>query len=234
MPPGRRAATGSWRRPHAGAHRALALLTAAGLLGGWCQRTAPAQAPAAAEAPGRVEPYRVFIEPASLARPSSVALEGARTTVFTPVREDNGRFTPWEREQFERLRIGPGPFLRRAAQVAGQDLNRVEARRLRDPLNAEGGEYVLITSEEPIVAALILTPRLRRWLAPALGERQWLVAPDQYTLYVFSQGSDIVETLGPEIAEQFEAAVWPASLEVFEWTADANRPQAVASLRGAD
>ncbi len=199
----------------------------------WAVASGPLVADEQAGSPA-VQPYRVFLEPASLARPASVPLEGARATVFTPMREEDGRFTPWDRDQFERLRIGPDPFLRRAAQVAGQDLNKVEARRLRDPLNADGGEYVVITSEEPIVAALILTPRLRRWLAPALGESQWMVAPDQYTLYVFSQGSGILEVLGPEIAERFEAAVWPASLEVFEWTADATRPRAVAGLRGGD
>ena len=180
------------------------------------------------------QPYRIFIEPAALARPASVPLENSRSTVFTPMREQDGRFTPWDKDQFERLRIGPGPFLQRAIQIAGQDLNRVRAQRLRDPLNADGGEYVLITSEQPIVAALMLSPRLRRWLEPALGEDQWLVAPDQYTLYVFSAASDILQTLGPTIAVQFENAVWPASLEVFEWQPDSTQPRAVATLGAAD
>jgi hypothetical protein len=220
------AATESWQLTVGRLHRlrgaALALVCL-----GWLVTAAAEEA---AEEPGPPQPYRVFIEPAAFARPASVPLETARSTVFTPMREQDGRFTPWDKDDFERLRIGPGPFLQRAAQVAGEDLKRVRSRRMRDPLNAGGGEYVLLTSDEPIVAALILSPFLRRWLEPALGPDQWLVAPDQYTLYVFTAESAIIRTLGPEIATRYENAVWPASLEVFEWKPDATKPRAIASL----
>lgn len=191
-------------------------------------------APAQPAAPAPAQPYRIFIEPAALARPASAPLEGARATVFTPMRQQHGRFVPWGREEFERLRIGPDAFLQRAIQVADRDLPRVRVQRLRHARHPEGGEYVLITSDEPVVAALMLVPRLPRWLAPALGEKQWLVAPDQYTLYVFSAGSPILETLGPEIAAQYDNAVWPATLEVFEWTPESGQPTAVATLGAAN
>lgn len=170
-------------------------------------------------------------EPRAMASDISKNHAGSKTTVFTPVRQnDDGKgiraYTPAE---FAKLGISWESFMERAQAAADRRLAALQPEWKKD----DAGQvlYAVYHSDDPGMASLLLAPSLARIFKKVFPDGVWLAAPNRNTLYVFPAKSGVVEAFAEDLQELFDDHPYAASDEIFALKDDGSALRSVASFK---
>lgn len=183
----------------------------------------PPEAPAkpdSAAAP-KLEPLVALIEPAVMRTELARPFANGRQTIIVPAREEETGLTRYSKEEFEAAGLTWETFLKKAEETATRHLVSLKPEIVRD---AKGNvSHGVLKTKRPLAPGVVLSPRFLPLFQEQFGERIVVLMPDQFTVYLFPRRFSDFQSFGPRVLKEFDAAVWPCSLEAFEVSRDGVR-----------
>ena len=167
------------------------------------------------------EPLIGSVTPILMRTEASRAFCGSKKTILTPARETETGVSDFSKEEFAALGITWEEFLTRATAAAARLLPTLREEIHRD--DKKTALYATLKSDRQFTPMVMLTAEFRKKYASIFGEKLIVLTPDQYTLYVFPRNFSDFQKLGQRIVTDHEEALYPASIEAFEVTADGVR-----------
>jgi hypothetical protein len=164
-------------------------------------------------------PYRIVLLRKSLRNALSLPLVEGSTTYFTPARVRGKRADDTALDDPSDIELVKDAALHEAALKDGY--RYLEALLIAQPVqyfrDRQGQvEYAAINGSDPCVASLLLLPSFYKRFEPVFGRGFRVVAPDQFTLFLFPAEGNTLDQFTRPLAEQYADSSYPVSLEVFE------------------
>lgn len=186
---------------------------------------------AAASIAVKAEPFLLLPEPREMRVAHSVALGGAKHTVFTPVRRIAGKpgLVPYGKEEFAKLGISADTFAEKAREAADRILAGLQPEFIKD--DAGRVRYAVYRGDDPVIACLLVAPSLAKVFQKIFGKEIWVAAPDRHALYVFPPNPAIVDDFAGDLQARFESEAFAASEEVFIIRGETGEMRAVGTFR---
>lgn len=176
-----------------------------------------------------LEPMLLVPEPKAMRSERSLQPEGAKLTVWSPAREIKAvpGLEVYDAQAFAKLGIGPQSFALRAKSAADRLLAALKPEVIR---RSDGSvAYAVYRSDRPIMACLLVAPKLPEVFRELFGPEIWVAAPDRHSLFVFAAMPEAIEEFTEDLAQRFREDAHAASPEVFALREGAE-PRVVAAF----
>jgi hypothetical protein len=170
------------------------------------------------------EPHCLVIEPAVLKTSAARALGGSKETVLSPAEQTPDGLRILNADAFAAKGLSWEEFSAKALIVSTNLLKGLTPSVSKDKNGV--ALYAKVESDSPLTSSCVLCPEFAARFERELGKELLVLVPDRFTIYVFPRRGGEFQKLGPEIAKQFVASVYPASAEAFEITASGLKPVA--------
>jgi hypothetical protein len=189
--------------------------------------TAPAKAApiAAAAAAIKPEPICLVLEPSVMKTKVAQPLPGARQTVLSPATETKDGLKLLDEASFAATGLDWAAFQAKAVEAATRHLKTLKPEISRD--KAGHATYALLHSERELHSSILLSPELGPLFEKEFGKDLLVLAPDRFSVYIFSRSTGEFQQFGKRLAELHQTSTFPASAEAFEWTAEGLKAIAV-------
>lgn len=152
--------------------------------------------------------------------------DGAERTLLVPHYEWDYGVRAFTHETWQEQGMEWESFEAASASVADAIVRALEPEVVRNDKGVV--EYLLVESEDPFVTGILLSSELLPKFRDLLGDRIHAVAIDRNIVFLFPGVGGRLSSYGKSIVEDYEAARFPVSLEVFE--IDENGCRAVGEL----
>lgn len=192
----------------------------------------PMGADAQAPVPAKPNPknFRLLLEPRFQAPPVWELVTGAKETgIAAGILDKNNTPRFLRPEELKLAQIDFATFRRDTMVHIDKLLDDTKPRRVLAK-DGKSSTHCIYHGKSPLIASLVLTPKLRDRHTKEYGETLLAVAPDRYTLVVLPADPDILEGRAELLAGIFDQSVYPISLEVFQ--IDATGIRVVGNLGG--
>lgn len=166
-----------------------------------------------AETPA-LAPACVVLEPSTLKAETSRVLPGARSTVLQPAKETRDGLKLLTKDEFAATGLTWEQFLAKSKTAAAAQLEKLTPTTVKDARGLV--VYLKLHGDSPLISSTVLCPELLTKFSASLGNSIVALVPDRFTVYLFPRQSGEFAKHGPEIAELFAKATYPASAEAFE------------------
>lgn len=158
--------------------------------------------------------WRAWFEPKSMHAPVAVPLSGGQRTELALGLLGKDGLESFSKAAFDALGQSREQVLAVARENAATDLAGISVRYERDRNKVI--QYAELTSQKPIVASAVVSPKLLALFKDTLGDEVLLVVPSRFAAYVFPKLASRYREYYPLIFEAYRATAWPVSVEVFE------------------
>jgi hypothetical protein len=141
-------------------------------------------------------------------------VEGAKKTLMVPVHEWDYGVRLFSAKEWKEQAFDNAEFRRNAEEVADAVMATVEPEFIRDSRDVV--LYALIRGEDPFLSSILLSSKFLPLFKKSLGDSVRVVLIDRQLIYVFPGSGGKLDEFGAALAEQYQAAKQPVSLEIFE------------------
>lgn len=143
-------------------------------------------------------------------------VDGAKKTLMIPVQEWDYGVRSFSAAEWKRHAFDNDEFRRNAEAVADTVMATVKPEFIRDSRDVV--LYAMIRGEDPFLSSILLSEKFLPLFKQNLGESVRVVIIDRQLIYVFPGSGGQLDEFGAALAEQYQAAKQPVSLEIFEVT----------------
>lgn len=165
--------------------------------------------------PQKLERLLLMPEPRELRTDISLTPQGAVSTVLSPAYEiaEYPGIRAYTEEELKKLGIGKETFAARAKVVADKLLATLQPHIAK---NAEGKViYAVYRGDRSVMACLLTAPSLPKVFESTFGPEQWVVTPDQHSLFIFPAKPEALADFSDDLADRYRSDAFSASPEVF-------------------
>ena len=206
-----------------------ALTSLAGAQENALELTTSSPPPAAPEAVkvDSVSNWRLVLLPFALRKPFSKPLVEGGSAYVTPAHvltaadidtalDEPGDVVPISKKEYDSLNVDTATVERLGTDYLKALLIKQPVQYFRDRKGLV--EYAAINGADPCIASLMLLPDFYTRFEPVFGTGFRVVAPDQFTLYLFPAEGDTINEFTRPLADQFHDSPHPVSLEIYQFT----------------
>jgi len=140
-------------------------------------------------------------------------LEGARKTQLIPAYEWDYGIRLFTKEEWAKRGLNWESFIEKARKTSDAVAAKLQPDLIRDHRGVI--DYALITSDDPFLGSVLMSPVFREKFKDSLGDQLHVVIVDRHILYVFPASGGKLKEYGPAVVKQFLQADLPVSLEIF-------------------
>lgn len=143
-------------------------------------------------------------------------VEGAKKTLMVPVQEWDYGVRLFSAKEWKKQAFDNAEYRRNAEVVADAVMATVNPELIRDSRGVV--LYALLRGEDPFLSSILLSSKFLPLFKQSLGDSVRVVLIDRQLIYVFPSSGGKLDEFGAALAEQYQQAKQPVSLEIFEVT----------------